>query len=118
MRLKIITISIVASLLTVVCGTSRAGVITTKTKVDLSACPKPVYPKLSLAAHETGTVVVSLHVSKEGHVIGVTFESSSGHPLLDTATFSAFGHCEVIPASVNGVAVDSWTKVKYIWRIE
>ncbi|HWX02235.1 energy transducer TonB [Collimonas sp.] len=118
MRLKIITISIVVSLFTVVCGASARDVIKTIAKVNLSTCPKPEYPKPSLAANETGTVVVSLHVSKEGHVLETNFESSSGHQLLDTATLSAFSQCEFIPASANGAAVDSWIKMKYIWRIE
>ncbi|WP_082797957.1 energy transducer TonB [Collimonas arenae] len=118
MRLKIITASIIACLFSPAYSVPMGGETTTIPKVNLSSCQKPEYPKPSLAANETGAVVVSLHVSKEGRVLETRLESSSGHPLLDSATTSAFSQCDFTPASVDGIAVDSWTRMKFIWRTE
>ncbi len=45
-------------------------------------------------------------------------EVSSGHSVLDLATVNGFSQCEFTAAKKNDVAVDSWTKVKYIWQTE
>jgi TonB family protein len=118
MRLKIITIAIIACLFTSAHSAPLDNEITTKAILKPSTCGKIAYPKSSLAANETGTVVMSLHVSKEGQILDTRIDASSGHSVLDSATVSGFSQCEFIPARANDVPVDSWTKVKYIWRTE
>ena len=71
-----------------------------------------------MAAKETGVVDVSLHISKEGRVIETKIASSSGHQRLDSTAALAMKACEFVPATVNGVAIDSWEKMRWIWRTE
>ena len=65
---------------------------------------EPLYPKSSVAANETGTVIISLHVSKEGRVFEKRIDKSSGHFLLDSSTASSLSQCEFTPATANDVA--------------
>ena len=118
MRLKIITISIAISLLIGACSTPSNNVITTRAKTKPSTCGRPAYPRASMAAKETGVVDVSLHISKEGRVIETKIASSSGHQRLDSTAALAMRACEFVPATVNGVAIDSWEKMRWIWRTE
>ena len=118
MRLKIITISIAVSLLIIACSTPSNNVITTRAKTKPSTCGRPVFPRASLVANETGVVDVSLHISKEGRVTETKILSSSGYQRLDSTTAEGMRVCEFIPATMNGVAVDSWEKMRWVWRIE
>ncbi|WP_424252200.1 energy transducer TonB [Collimonas pratensis] len=116
MRQKIITISIAISFLIGACSTPVSNVITTRAKTKPSTCGHPRYPRASLVANETGVVDVSLHISKEGRVIETKIASSSGYQRLDSTAAQAMRTCEFVPATVNGVAVDSWEKLRWIWH--
>lgn len=71
-----------------------------------------------MIAKETGDVIVSLHVSKEGQTLETKIEKSSGHQRLDSASVDGMRKCEFIPATANDVAIDSWVKLQNVWRIE
>ncbi|WP_082814692.1 energy transducer TonB [Collimonas fungivorans] len=116
MRLKTITISIAVSLLTAACITPLNNVVITKAKTKPSTCGRPRYPRASLVANETGVVDVSLHVSKEGRVIETKIVSSSGYKRLDSTAADAMRACEFVSATENGVAVDSWVTMRWIWN--
>lgn len=91
-------------------------------KVTLSTCSKPEYPRVALQHEAAGKTVLNFRVSGEGRVIDAEVARSSGHSeahkLLDFAALLALMRCTFEPARAQGQAVDAWTEIEYIWRIE
>jgi len=85
---------------------------------DFSSCPKPEYPVADLVADHQGTVNLRFLVGIDGNVKDSTVDQSSGYPTLDEASHSALVKCRFKPAFAGGKAVQSWTKVSYVWTLE
>jgi TonB family protein len=78
----------------------------------------PFYPDAARRAGEQGSVVLLVHLSDAGRVIGLLLESSSGFPALDVAAAACVGaNGEFEPLQINGAAVPSWQRMKWTWRL-
>jgi TonB family protein len=86
--------------------------------VEFRSCAKPHYPAADLAQAHTGTVTLGFQIAADGHVVDSGVWNSSGHEGLDLAAQDAIKKCKFVPAMANGKAVQSWTKVQYIWTLE
>lgn len=73
--------------------------------------PEPVFPSLSRRLGEQGRVLLQVRVGPDGSVLGVSVSRSSGYPRLDNAATRAVAHWRFLPASVNGVTVESTVTV-------
>ena len=85
---------------------------------DFKSCKRPVYPAESIAQKHTGTVTLGFLVSETGQVKEAKVAKSSGHRLLDESARTALEKCSFKPAQLKGKAVESWTKVQYVWTLE
>lgn len=81
-------------------------------------CEKPEYPRTSLRNEEEGVVTVKLTVGADGNVLDSAVEKSSGFKDLDRATLKAWSLCHFTPAMADGKAVQSSTKMQYVWKLE
>lgn len=84
---------------------------------DLNAC-KPVYPKASLMAEETGTVRVQFEIGADSQLVGVSIVKSSGFKNLDNATVNGLSHCKFKAAYKDGKAVQSSFTTEYVWKFD
>jgi protein TonB len=100
---------------------STTTVVTTPPHIDVnSVCEQPEYPAEAMLAGEQGTVVLALLVGADGQVKSSKIVSSSGSNRLDEATSASLSLCHFTPATVDGTPVeaDTWTKIRYVWKIE
>jgi protein TonB len=81
-------------------------------------CEKPEYPRTSLRNEEEGVVTVKLTIGADGNVVDSAVEKSSGFRDLDKATLKAWSLCHFTPAMADGKAVQSSTKMQYVWKLE
>ncbi|WP_211462309.1 energy transducer TonB [Collimonas silvisoli] len=81
-------------------------------------CEKPEYPRSSLLNEEEGVVTVKLTIGADGNVVDSAVEKSSGFRDLDRATVKAWSLCHFTPAMADGKAVQSSTKMQYVWKLE
>ena len=86
--------------------------------VDFATCPKPNYPGADLAAGHTGSVKLAFQVSAAGTVLNTEVRSSSGHPGLDHAARDAIQLCRFIPGMRDGLPMQAWVDVEYVWTLE
>lgn len=84
---------------------------------DISACA-PVYPASELRAKHTGTVMLRFLIGTGGDVKQAEVVSSSGFPGLDEAAKRSLSRCRFIPARSDGVPVEKWGPMKYVWTID
>jgi TonB family protein len=76
------------------------------------------YPDASRRAGEQGSVVLLVHLSDAGRVIGLLLETSSGYASLDVAAAACVGaNGEFEPLRINGAPVPSWQRMKWTWRL-
>lgn len=73
--------------------------------------PEPVFPSMSRRLGEEGRVLLQVRVGHDGSVLAVTVYRSSGYRRLDDAAARAVVHWRFLPASVNGIAVESTVTV-------
>jgi len=85
---------------------------------DFHACDKPRWPQASLLAGETGTVTMAFQVNADGKVGDTVIKKTSGHPALDEAAREGIALCTFKPATDDGVAVQSWIGVQYVWTLQ
>jgi len=85
---------------------------------DFRSCGKPNYPAADLAEAHTGTVTLGFQIAADGRVIESLISKSSGYQGLDLAAQQAIKKCRFIPAMANGKAVQSWTRVQYVWTLD
>lgn len=90
---------------------------TTQAVVDFSTCAKPDYPRNALRNEEQGTVRLQFLIGLDGRVADAKIEKSSGFRTLDTAAKNALRLCKFKPATMNGIAQQSWTTVDYVWKL-
>lgn len=61
-------------------------------------------------------------ISPIGVVKDAQIIKSSGttpaHKLLDATVLVSMMQCEFSPATVNGTDVESWTTVRFVWRLQ
>ena len=86
--------------------------------VQFRTCPAPAYPKESMADEQTGTVKLGFLVGPDGKVSNSRIDHSSGHVALDEAARIAIAQCTFTPAMNNGIAVQSWAPVQYVWTLQ
>ncbi len=87
--------------------------------LNVSACPKPEYPRNSARNEEEGEVTIAFLVGIDGRVKEAKVEKSSGHRDLDKAAVSQLSSCDKFKVGTeNGKPVESWARVAYTWRLE
>lgn len=86
--------------------------------VDARGCEKPLYPRASALAEETGTVWLLLLVDVDGKVVDAKVDKSSGFKNLDIAAKNALSLCKFKPGTVDGKPEKSWAKLNYVWKLE
>lgn len=86
--------------------------------VNASACDKPEYPAASARTGEEGIVTLAMLIGIDGRVLEANVEKSSGFKALDRAAKLGLSLCKFKPASTDGVAEKSWTKIQYAWKID
>ena len=79
---------------------------------------RPEWPLSSLRNSEVGTVDIMLMVSAEGVVTRTKLVSTSGFRDLDKATMRGFIGCKFKPVQKDGVFVEDWIPLRYVWKIE
>jgi protein TonB len=98
-------------------ATGEAGPSHTSAKIA-GNCEKPEYPRTSLRNEEEGIVTVRLTIGADGNVVESAVEKSSGFRDLDKATLKAWSLCHFTPAMADGKAVQSSTRMQYVWKLE
>ena len=86
--------------------------------VDARACEKPPYPAAALRANETGVVLLNFLIDVNGTVLESKVERSSGSRRLDEAAREGLTLCKFKPATVDGKAERTWSRIEYQWKIE
>jgi periplasmic protein TonB len=90
----------------------------TEAVADFNTCAKPEYPKSSLRNEETGISTISFLIGADGRVMDSKITKSSGFRDLDKAAQAALGKCRFKAATENGVPVQAWQPVQYVWTLE
>jgi bla regulator protein BlaR1 len=90
----------------------------TRAVLNFASCAQPSYPRESELAKHTGEVGMVFLVGADGKVIDSRIERSSGHVALDDAAHLAIAKCSFKPATEHGVAVQSWSPVRYVWALK
>jgi bla regulator protein BlaR1 len=98
--------------------TTAAAPVATKAAVQFPSCPKLVYPQQSRRDEHTGAVTLGFLIGTDGTVRDSRVDQSSGHVLLDEAARAGIAKCTFKPAMENGVAVEHWTPVRYVWVLK
>lgn len=91
--------------------------VRTAAHVRFDSCAKPEYPQQSLRDKQTGAVVLGFLVDTNGKVVDSRVDRSSGYAALDEAARGSIASCTFTPAQENGVAVQAWAPVRYIWSL-
>jgi len=92
--------------------------VRTAAVVDARNCKKPLYPRESLRANESGRVVLQFLIGANGVVTESKIERSSGFGRLDKAASDALSLCQFTPDTEDGKPVQSWAKIEYLWKVE
>jgi bla regulator protein BlaR1 len=90
----------------------------TQAVVQFASCAKPAYPSEALANRQTGTVKLGFLVGQDGKVSDARVDHSSGNVALDEAARIAIAKCTFTPATENGIALQSWAPVQYVWALQ
>lgn len=87
-------------------------------KIDMSGgCQRPQYPESSRIEGEQGSVTIGFLIGVDGRIKDNKIINSSGHRRLDLAARDALELCKFQPGTENGQPVESWAKIKYVWRL-
>lgn len=85
--------------------------------VERTMC-RPAYPQSSIRNDEAGTVVFQLLIDKAGVATRAKLVATSGFRDLDRAAMSGFLGCRFKPVLEEGVPVESWIPMRYVWEIK
>jgi protein TonB len=95
-----------------------AAPVLTGAKIDMSGgCQTPRYPESARLAGESGAVTVGFLIGVDGRIKDNKILASSGFRDLDIAAKDALELCRFRPGTENGQFVESWAKVRYVWRL-
>jgi TonB family protein len=83
--------------------------------VDLSACPRPVYPAAALAQGQGGITTVEVRIGDEALVTDARVSKSSGRSDLDEAALAAIRRCVFHAVLATGQVPTDWFKTQYVW---
>ena len=75
------------------------------------------YPPESLRAREQGRCVVTVTVLSDGRLRDAELQQSTGYPRLDQACVEAFAGGRLIPATENGIPIDTTISLPVVWRV-
>jgi len=79
---------------------------------------QPPYPAASERAEEEGVVLVRVRVGSDGRVLAAEVKGTSGHRRLDAAAVDhARRAWRFVPATRDGVAVESWREIPVRFEI-
>jgi len=84
--------------------------------VERTAC-RPAYPQSSIKHGETGTVVFRLMIDQAGVATRARLVGTSGFRDLDRAAMLGFLGCRFKPVVEDGLPVESWIPMRYVWEI-
>ncbi len=76
---------------------------------------RPEWPAGSIANQERGAAEVSVLVNTDGYVSRAKLVVSTGFRELDRATLKGFLGCRFGAVRKDGVPVEAWTRVRYVW---
>lgn len=79
---------------------------------------RPEWPISSLKNNEMGTVDLSLLMNTEGVVIRARLVATSGFRELDKATMTGYIGCQFKPVMKDGIAIERWLPLRYVWKLE
>lgn len=83
--------------------------------VDLSACPRPVYPPTALALRAGGKTTLEMQIGTTGLVTDVRVATSSGRADLDDAALAGVRQCVFHAVLATGQAPTGWLKTEFVW---
>jgi len=93
-------------------------VVVSSAKIDMTGgCQRPKYPESARMAGEEGAVQLAFLIGVDGKIKDNKILSSSGFRRLDIAARDALELCKFQPGTENGQPVESWAKIKYVWRL-
>jgi hypothetical protein len=85
-------------------------------------CEKPSYPEFARRKGAQGITRLALFIDGRGFLQKMHIVRSSGdtlaHKLLDFQAVSTISNCRWLAAKRHGDAVDSWSFLEYVWRLE
>jgi protein TonB len=96
------------------------SVVRTPVRLDRAHLPRigyEYYPKESIRNHEQGVCVVKMTVQVDGHIRDVSIARSTGYPRLDEACLKAWDNAQLLPATQNGVPVETTATIPVTWKI-
>lgn len=97
---------------------AKAHHVRTRAVADFKTCAKPVWPKQSLRDENTGAVTISFLIDAEGRVADSKILKSSGFRPLDRAAREGIALCRFKPATEDGIPVQAWMKMQYVWTLK
>ena len=80
--------------------------------------PVPEYPLIARKRGYQGTVVLDVHVTREGQVRELSLSVSSGYSVLDQAALTSVKTWLFDPGTRGGDKVDMWVKVPVRFKLE
>ena len=97
----------------------KAGPLNISTGVStglLLAPIVPIYPRIAVATHTEGTVVVTATIDTHGNIVGL--QVVSGPPLLRQAAADAIRNAHYRPYLLNGQPTDVITTISVVFRMQ
>lgn len=79
---------------------------------------KLIYPEEALSKNIEGKVVIRFLIGKDGVVSRIHITSSSGNPILDSASEEYVRNLKFLPAEANGKPHNSWMSMRFEFYCE
>jgi protein TonB len=80
--------------------------------------PVPEYPLAARKRGFQGTVVLEVHVDRQGRVADLRLSASSGYSVLDQAAMASVKTWLFDPGTRGGEKADMWVKVPVRFKLE
>jgi protein TonB len=91
----------------------------TPARMDPRATAQPAYPPAARRMGEEGSVVIRIHIGRDGRVLRAELAQSSGSPRLDQAALAhALAAWRFQPARQDGVVIESDRTMTLRFRLE
>jgi len=92
--------------------------VRTNAVVAASACAELDYPARSLRNEEAGITTLAFLVGLDGKVVDSRIDKTSGFKDLDNAALAGLSKCKFKPATVDGKPEQTWSKLRYVWKLD